>query len=189
MQKGFSERSLIICNKFHYSPLCSLYFQVNITCSSQWHFWNVNNYKLFLSSHTLIYHQAAGNTQWPEKKRQPWHFSVRALLLLDIRLPFHSNALSSCLTVYTNGIPFSVVLQNPPVAKESLFYHEKKKKKITTAVWKTRISFSKLPKGWVLFFCFLWQQDETETFQNTLWEKQIVFWVNALARVNALAQV
>lgn len=89
----------------HYSPLCPIYFQVNISCSSQWHFLNVNSYELFLSSHTLIYHQAAGNNDL--RKDSP--DILVSLLLLDIRLTFHLDALSHCLTGYTNGIPLSLV--------------------------------------------------------------------------------
>lgn len=45
-------------------------------------------------------------------KRQPWHLSGRPLSLLDIMPPFRLNALSCCLTDYTNSIPLSIAFQS-----------------------------------------------------------------------------
>lgn len=85
------------------------------------------------------------------KERQPWHFSVRALLLLDVRLPFHLNALPCCLMVYTNGIPLSIVFQNLPLSTRSLF---QQRKKTPTTTWKTRTSLPNSLLGFLFLISF-----------------------------------
>lgn len=106
-----------------------------------------------------------------------------SLLLLDIKLPFHSSALAHCLTAYPKEIPSSAVLHNPPVSKKE-FDSAKEKgggKKSLQLSGRQKLHYLILqtPSGLAFLFsflffgcCFLWQQDETETLLNTWGEKE-----------------
>lgn len=128
-----------------------------------------------LSSHALIGHQGAGNTEWPEQ-RQPWHFSGRALSLLDI----------SCSSPPLPHLVASLAGQRSPLEhsksccfqKKFVSSKEKKKKWIITTVWKHKTSFSPnyLMAGVGFFVLFPLAE---ELFRNTWSEKQIVLGVPA----------
>lgn len=106
-----------------------------------------------LSSHALIGHQGAGNTEWPEQ-RQPWHFSGRALSLLDI----------SCSSPPLPHLIASLAGQRSPLEhsksccfqKKFVSSKEKKKKMNHYNCLETQnLFFSELSHGRCWFFCFV----------------------------------
>lgn len=115
-----------------------------------------------LSSHALIGHQGAGNTEWPEQS-QPWHFSGRALSLLGI----------SCSSPPLPHLVASLAGQWSPLEhsksccfqKKFVSSKEKKKNESLQLSGNTKPLFLRIISWQVLvfLFCFLWQKSSFET--------------------------